>query len=79
MTEFFNRREDKEKRRRLRKEMPLAEVILWSQLRAKQLLGMKFRRQHGVGPYVLDLYCPEARLAIEVDGETHVTPGAKVP
>ncbi len=77
MTEFFNRSNEKDLRRRLRKEMPKAEVLLWSRLRGKQLLGKKFRRQYSVGPYSIDLYCPEARLAIEVDGDSHFAPGAK--
>jgi very-short-patch-repair endonuclease len=40
-------------------------------LRSKKLGGLKFRRQHPVGPYVVDFYCPEARLAVEVDGQQH--------
>jgi very-short-patch-repair endonuclease len=50
---------------------------LRSRLRGKQLLGKKMRRQYSVGPYCIDLYCPEARLAIEVDGDSHFTPEAK--
>ncbi len=51
-----------------------AERVLWTFLRSRQLAGFKFRRQHPVGPYVLDFYCPAARLAVEVDGEQHATP-----
>ena len=47
------------------------ELLLWSRLRAKQFEGLKFRRQHGVGPYIVDFYCPERRIVIEVDGDTH--------
>jgi very-short-patch-repair endonuclease len=54
-----------------------AEILLWRYLKGKQLLGHKFRRQHSVGPYVLDFYCPEARLAIEVDGESHHSNSAR--
>ena len=50
--------------------MTLPEVLLWQQLRARPH-GLKFRRQHPAGPYVLDFYCEEARLCIEVDGEAH--------
>jgi len=50
--------------------MSLPEVILWQRLRAKKT-GLKFRRQHPVGPYVIDFYCRETRLAIEIDGEGH--------
>jgi very-short-patch-repair endonuclease len=56
--------------RRLRREMTLPEVILWQALR-KQPNELKFRRQHPSGPYILDFFCSDARLAIEVDGEAH--------
>lgn len=45
---------------------------MWSRLRARQLTGIKFRRQHPIGPYVLDFYCAEAHLAVEVDGSQHL-------
>lgn len=77
MTEFFNRSSEKDLRRRLRKEMPRAEVILWSRLRRGQLRGHRFRRQYSIGPYSVDFYCAQARLAIELDGDTHFTPEAK--
>ncbi len=56
--------------RHLRRAMSLPEVLLWQNLRAKKT-GLKFRRQHPVGPYVVDFYCPEFRLAVEIDGEGH--------
>lgn len=56
--------------RRLRRELSLPEVALWAQLRARPN-GLKFRRQHPAGPYVLDFYCAEVRLCIEVDGVSH--------
>ena len=56
--------------RRLRREMSLPEVLLWQQLR-REPSGLKFRRQHATGPYDLDFYCSDARLAVEVDGEAH--------
>ena len=56
--------------RSLRKAMTLPEVILWQQLRLRPD-SLKFRRQHPAGPYVLDFYCDEARLCIEVDGMAH--------
>ncbi|MFO6446459.1 endonuclease domain-containing protein [Erythrobacter sp. NE805] len=58
------------KARKLRKAMSLPEVSLWEQLR-KRPAGLKFRRQHPSGPYVLDFFCSDARLAIEIDGEAH--------
>ncbi|ODS34002.1 MAG: methyltransferase [Candidatus Scalindua rubra] len=51
--------------------MTKAEIILWSKLKGKQLNGLKFRRQYGINNYVVDFYCPELRLAIEVDGDVH--------
>jgi len=71
MTRIFNRSENKNRRRELRREMPRAEVILWSKLRARQIEGYKLRRQYSVGPYVLDFYCPAVKLAIELDGDSH--------
>lgn len=56
--------------RRLRKQMTLPEVLLWQALRSRPG-NFKFRRQHPLGPYVLDFFCPAARLAVEVDGMAH--------
>jgi len=56
--------------RRLRREMSLPEVLLWRELR-KRPGGLKFRRQHASGDYVLDFFCSDARLAIEIDGIAH--------
>ncbi len=57
--------------RTLRREMTLPEVVLWQALRGRRLKGLRFRRQHPVGQYILDFYCPSARLAVEVDGMAH--------
>ena len=54
-----------------------AERILWSKLRQRQVLGHKFRRQYSVGRFVLDFYSAALKLAIEVDGESHLRPGAR--
>ena len=58
-------------RKKLRNALTPAEAFLWTQLKKGQLSGKKFRRQYGVGPYILDFYCPEFRLAVEVDGAPH--------
>jgi very-short-patch-repair endonuclease len=71
MTKVFNRTTEKARRRTLRKNLPNAEVILWSRLKSKQVLGVKFRRQYSVGTYIIDFYSPEIKLAIEVDGDSH--------
>ncbi len=51
--------------------MTKAEIVLWSKLKGKQLNGLKFRRQYSINNYVVDFYCPELRLAIEIDGGVH--------
>ena len=56
--------------RELRRAMSLLEGALWQVLRTRPG-GLKFRRQHPMGPFVLDFYCPAAKLAIEVDGAAH--------
>jgi very-short-patch-repair endonuclease len=63
-------REIIERARKLRRVMTAPEVSLWQWLRGKRG-GFKFRRQHPVGTFVLDFYCPAARLVVEVDGEVH--------
>jgi very-short-patch-repair endonuclease len=60
----------------LRRALTQPEQMLWSLLRRNRL-GLHFRRQHAVGPYILDFYCAAARLCIEVDGPSHVETAAK--
>ena len=57
--------------RRLRRKMWPPEAQLWSRLRKRAPGKPVFRRQHPIGPYVLDFYCAEARLAVEIDGYSH--------
>jgi very-short-patch-repair endonuclease len=64
------------RRRDLRRNSTDAERALWSHLRAKRFMSLKFRRQHPYGPYILDFYCQARRLAIELDGGQHFEPGA---
>ena len=77
MARVFNLAYKKDFRRSLRSHMPQAEVILWSKLQRRQLGGYKFRRQYGVGKYIVDFYCPKLKLAIEIDGPSHFVEGAK--
>jgi very-short-patch-repair endonuclease len=56
--------------------MPAPEQYLWQRLRNKQL-GVRFRRQQGIGRYIVDFYCPERALVIEVDGDSHYTDDAQ--
>ncbi|MFW5766795.1 MAG: DUF7149 domain-containing protein [Bacteroidota bacterium] len=64
-------------RKNLRKNMTPAEATLWKTLQGKKFEGRKFRRQHSIGNYIVDFYCPSEKLAIELDGEVHNTPEAK--
>lgn len=54
--------------------MTLAEIILWSRLRSRKINGYKFRRQQPVFDYIVDFYCPDLKLIIEVDGPVHSSP-----
>jgi very-short-patch-repair endonuclease len=57
--------------RQMRKNLTPPEARLWQALRRKGVSGLKFRRQHPIGPFILDFFCASARLAIEVDGVLH--------
>jgi very-short-patch-repair endonuclease len=70
---IHNRAVFKSRRKELRNHSTPAEKLLWHKLRQRTLGGYKFRRQHSVGPYILDFYCPAARLAVELDGDYHLT------
>jgi len=67
----YNTTKQKEFRKTLRNSMTAAECVLWQSLKGRQLVGKKFRRQMSIGRYIVDFYCPEARLVIELDGERH--------
>jgi very-short-patch-repair endonuclease len=54
--------------RSLRREMSLPERLLWRELRGGRVSKARFRRQHPIGPYILDFYCPTAFMAVEIDG-----------
>ena len=60
--------------RQLRRRLTLPEVLMWQALRRRGLAGLRFRRQHPIGPYILDFYCDEFRLAVEIDGQSHDHP-----
>jgi cyclase len=57
--------------KKLRRNRTEAENILWENIRHKKLNGLKFRRQHPIGDYIIDFYCHDKKLGIEVDGEIH--------
>ncbi len=71
LTPKHNTPELKTRRRELRANLTSAESLLWHYLQRSRLVGRKFRRQHSVGPFILDFYCPSERLAVELDGAAH--------
>lgn len=73
----MSRRDPIEFARYLRKTSTSSENYLWQLLRNRQRCGMKFRRQHPLGPYTADFYCVEAKLVVELDGTPHHTSEGK--
>jgi very-short-patch-repair endonuclease len=63
--------EIRQRARQLRKELTPAEQLLWTQLRNRRLAGLKFRRQHPIGRFIVDFYCPAHKLVVEIDGPVH--------
>ena len=63
---------DHVRERSLRSQQTKAELLLWQQLRNRRLLGMKFRRQHRIGPFFADFASLQARLVVELDGSQHL-------
>jgi very-short-patch-repair endonuclease len=57
--------------RSLRKEQTPEEAIVWEQLRNRKFMNLKFRRQHDIEGFIIDFYCHELRLAVEIDGRIH--------
>src|SRR5258708_11003489 len=57
--------------RYLRRQQTVSEFTLWRILRGRQFVGLKFRRQQPIGPFIADFYCPRAKLIIELDGGHH--------
>ena len=68
---IYNVRATEPKRQELRNFLTPAEAVLWKQLQRRQLDGKKFRRQVSIGPYIVDFYCPECRVVVELDGAAH--------
>ncbi len=67
----------RQRRRKLRRHLTPAEATLWTYLKNSKLGGRKFRRQHSIGSFVVDFYCVEEWLAVELDGEVHRHDGAR--
>jgi len=70
--QIHTRKELKEYRKFLRENMTGAEAFLWKCLKAKNLEGRRFTRQHSIGNYIVDFYCASEKLIIELDGEIHL-------
>ena len=64
------------RRKELRNESTPQEILIWNKIKHSQL-GYKFRRQHSIGAYILDFYCPSKKLAIEIDGSQHFEKDSK--
>jgi len=71
MTLLYNKTDNLKLRRKLRRNQPDTERMVWSKLRNRQVLGFKFKRQYGVGSYIVDYCCPEAKVVVEIDGDSH--------
>jgi very-short-patch-repair endonuclease len=67
----LNKKSTKIKRINLRKTSTISEKNLWKYLRAKRFHNLKFFRQYGIGEYIVDFYCPQLKLVIELDGKIH--------
>ena len=77
MTRLHKRSILKERSRVLRRRQTRAEAILWKNLRWRHLEDKKFRRQHSIGPYIVDFYCAKEKLVVEVDGSVHNDPAQR--
>ena len=69
---IHNKQDKNEHRRELRHKLTSAEAVLWLNIKNSKL-GAKFRRQHSIGPYIADFFCPEFRVVLELDGAGHMT------
>ncbi|SRR5581483_7466214 len=63
---------------KLRQDSTASEQKLWEQLRNRRLCNLKFRRQHMMKPFILDFYCPEHSVAVEIDGSIHDLPASQI-
>jgi very-short-patch-repair endonuclease len=74
MPHIHNRAILRTRRKSLRNDLTKPEALLWRILQRRKFLGYKFRRQHSIGRYIVDFYCPTLQLAIELDGSQHYSP-----
>ena len=74
----YNKPESKAKRRELRNNSTKAEQALWALIRNRQINDVKFRRQFGIGKYIVDFFSSQTNLVIEIDGEAHENEESKI-
>lgn len=71
MKYIYNEQKLRERRKGFRRSQTEAEKLLWNKLRGRQIHGLTFYRQFSVGGYILDFFCPQSKLAVELDGGQH--------
>ena len=71
--QIHNRKYLKDRRKELRNNSTQSEKFLWHYIKESKLEGRKFRRQHSIGNFIVDFYCPRERLVVELDGNVHFT------
>ena len=76
-TQIHTRKEFKEFRKELRSHLTPSEAFLWKYLKSRKLEGRRFTKQHSIGNFIVDFYCPSEKLIIELDGEVHNNPVAE--
>src|SRR5690606_2787762 len=72
-----NKKNLKDLRKELRRNMTSAEAFLWNELKDNKIEGRKFRRQHSINNFIVDFYCASEQLIIELDGQAHLNPTAE--
>ena len=75
--QIHTRKEIKEFRRELRFKLTPAEAFLWKHLKSRQFEGRRLTKQHSIGNFIVDFYCPSEKLIIELDGDIHMNPVAE--
>jgi very-short-patch-repair endonuclease len=77
MTIHYNRTSEKSNRRRLRRNAPEVEELLWEFFKNRKFLNLKFKRQYSIDHFVIDFYCSEKKFGIELDGKIHLKKDVK--
>ena len=75
--QVHTRKEIQDFRRELRHRLTPAEAFLWKHLKSRQFEGRRFTKQHSIGHFIVDFYCPSEKLIVELDGQVHINPVAE--